>query len=63
MECVYCGSSKLRMSRYRMSDMASLLLLKRPYRCRTCNGRMYLSVFAGLRNLFGNKKGGDGETL
>jgi hypothetical protein len=48
MECVYCGSANLRSSRFHMSDLASLLLLKRPYRCLTCNGRMYLSILAAM---------------
>ena len=48
MECVYCGSADMRVSRFHMSDLPTLLVLKRPYRCRSCNGRMYLSVFVAL---------------
>ena len=58
MECVYCGSANLRSSRIHMSDLPSLLLLKRPYRCLTCNGRMYLNVFAALWSLATRKPRG-----
>jgi hypothetical protein len=41
MRCHICGSSNIRLSRFRMVDIAELLILKYPVRCRTCRERSY----------------------
>jgi DNA-directed RNA polymerase subunit RPC12/RpoP len=44
MTCVECGSSKLRLSRYRWSDLARLAQLLYPVRCRDCRHRTFVTV-------------------
>ncbi len=41
MNCIYCGSSKIRTSRFRLKDLVRLLLFQFPVRCRACNERDY----------------------
>ena len=45
MNCFHCGSSYLRFSRLRAPDIAWLLRLQIPVRCRSCRERMHVSVF------------------
>jgi hypothetical protein len=56
MECVYCGSADLKSSHVHLADLPSLLQLKRPFRCKTCNGRMYLSFVVPLMSRFTKKR-------
>ena len=51
MKCQYCGSTKLRTSRFRVGDVVRLLLFQYPLRCRACRERDYagLMLAIGLR--------------
>jgi len=60
MGCIYCGSTNLRNSQIRVSDWPSLLLLKMPFRCRSCKERTYLGVVEMFR-IFVTKKPGVGS--
>ena len=46
MNCLICGSERLRLSHLRGSDRAHLLSLSYPVRCVACSGRMFVSWFA-----------------
>ncbi len=45
-QCVYCHSSHMRFSRFRLSDLPRLLLLQVPVRCYSCEERVYASIFS-----------------
>jgi hypothetical protein len=47
--CIHCGSTDLQTSGVRRSDLPSVLLLKLPFRCRSCKGRTYLSIVEMFR--------------
>src|SRR5450631_3416886 len=50
--CKFCGSTDLRISRFRMKDAAHLIVLQYPMRCRVCRDRAYqpvLQVFKSRR--------------
>jgi hypothetical protein len=49
MLCSYCGSTELRLSRFRRGDLVKLVFLKRPVRCRLCSKRTYANLLAGWR--------------
>ncbi len=42
--CHFCGSPKLRPSRFRSLDLPHSLLLRFPVRCRSCGERTYASL-------------------
>jgi len=42
--CVACGSSRLRLSRFRLSDLPRLLAFQYPVRCVSCQERSYASL-------------------
>ena len=48
MNCIYCHSTQIRLSRLRIPDLLRLLLLKIPVRCRSCQERVYTNIFAAL---------------
>lgn len=48
MICPRCGAARFRSSRLRLSDLARLLVLQRPVRCRVCLRRRYVSIFAAM---------------
>ena len=45
MICNDCGSTRMRPSRLRRSDLRELFKLKAPIRCRRCMSRRYVSVW------------------
>ncbi len=49
MQCLECGSVKIRPSRLRLSDMPRLMLLRMPVRCHTCLSRTYTPLVLALR--------------
>jgi hypothetical protein len=61
MDCIYCGSADLRFSHAHLSDVPNFLLLKVPFRCRSCSGRMYLSAFTALMFLLAKRSDGKRE--
>jgi hypothetical protein len=42
--CAACGSSRLRPSRFRLSDLPRLLAFQYPVRCVSCQERSYASL-------------------
>jgi hypothetical protein len=44
MNCGACGSTRFRVSRFRVLDVPRLLILKYPVRCLSCQERTYASV-------------------
>jgi hypothetical protein len=42
MKCRFCNSEALRRSRLRRSDIARLLMIQYPIRCRRCHIRVYV---------------------
>ena len=61
MHCLWCGSSRLRTSPLRVSDLPRLFLLQQPVRCHFCNERDYASVFS-LRKLKTNRRSPNAES-
>jgi hypothetical protein len=49
MQCQWCGSNEIRESKFRLSDVYQVLLLKYPVRCRSCDGRGFDNLFAVLK--------------
>jgi hypothetical protein len=49
MACLYCGASKLRLSRFRREDLFRLLLLELPVRCRLCGKRAYANLLTAWK--------------
>jgi hypothetical protein len=49
MNCQWCGSPSIRNSRLRLADLPLLSLLRYPVRCRSCEERYFISVFAALK--------------
>jgi hypothetical protein len=49
MHCLWCGSSKLKISPLQVSDIARLFLMQRPVRCRFCNERYHASIFSAWK--------------
>lgn len=47
--CSGCESPNIRRSALRMADVAHLLLLRYPTRCRECRERHYMSILKALR--------------
>ena len=45
LECHFCRSSHLRLSRIHMFDIPRFLLLQTPVRCRSCHERCYVNIF------------------
>ena len=43
--CRFCGSENVRPSLLRIGDLAFLLVLRHPIRCRRCRHRSHVSVF------------------
>jgi hypothetical protein len=54
-KCFYCRSSRLRLSRIRLSDLPRFLLLQTPVRCRSCHERSYLNMFKAWNLRFAEK--------
>jgi len=48
MNCIHCGSSKLRTSRIRASDWVRLLIFQLPVRCRVCHERGYAGLLLSI---------------
>ena len=48
MRCRFCGSEKLRTSRFRGTDLFRILLFEYPIRCRECNMRGYTTILQAL---------------
>ena len=44
MNCHFCGSSRLRYSRFRVSDLPYIFLIRLPVRCRNCQARSYIWI-------------------
>jgi hypothetical protein len=44
--CHECGSRNLRPSHFLIADLAFLLVLRAPVRCRTCRKRFHVSIFS-----------------
>jgi hypothetical protein len=42
--CRACGSENLRLSRFRVDDVAPLLRFHYPVRCRNCNHRSFFAL-------------------
>jgi len=49
MRCLGCRSTRIRISRLRLSDLAHLLLFHYPVRCRSCLQRDYVNFIAAWR--------------
>lgn len=47
--CLGCGSTRLRMSRLRISDVPHLFLLRYPVRCHDCYQRTYIYLGRALK--------------
>src|SRR5258708_36636566 len=62
LRCSYCGSSRLRGSRLRLSDLPRLLILRLTVRCRVCSERAYASLWkVGLWKKKVSRAGEKGE--
>ena len=51
--CHFCSSTDLRVSRFRLKDVAHLIILRYPMRCWVCRERAYkpiLKLFKNRRN-------------
>jgi len=44
MHCYECGSSQIRTSKFRASDISRLMVLRFPVRCRSCGERDFASL-------------------
>ena len=44
--CHRCGTTNLRPAHFRWGDLAYLLTLRSPVRCRYCRKRFFVSVFS-----------------
>jgi len=56
--CLSCGSSALRISRFRWKDILPLMTLRYPMRCWVCRMRDYLPLLQILRSArFGLRRG------
>jgi hypothetical protein len=57
--CLYCGSNRLRLSRFHLFDIPRLLVLQLPVRCRSCGERFDAFAFEawklGLTKKAGHK--------
>ncbi len=49
MMCPNCLSQDLRTSRFRIADLARILILQLPVRCRNCQQRGYAFLHQALR--------------
>ena len=47
--CHSCGLSEFRTSRFRLSDLLHLLILRYPVRCHACHERSFGPLLAVLR--------------
>uniref|UniRef100_E6QP08 Uncharacterized protein n=1 Tax=mine drainage metagenome TaxID=410659 RepID=E6QP08_9ZZZZ len=48
MNCPYCGTNRFRLSHLRFSDLARILMLRYPIRCRLCRERSYVPIAAAM---------------
>jgi hypothetical protein len=48
MKCLHCGSTAIRTSRFRTSDLPRLFLFQYPVRCRICHERDYVDILMGF---------------
>lgn len=48
MNCPRCGSTSMRVSRMRVSDLTRLLFLQRAVRCHICLHRRFVNLFAAM---------------
>jgi DNA-directed RNA polymerase subunit RPC12/RpoP len=44
MLCDYCGSSRVKVSRFRIIDLVPLLIVRYPLRCHHCSHRMFVFI-------------------
>lgn len=49
MKCLFCGSERLRASRFRAPDLIRLLGLQFPIRCVDCKKRTYVDILHALQ--------------
>jgi hypothetical protein len=49
MKCALCGSERLHLSRLRWPDLRRLISFSYPIRCRACNERMFVNLFAAFK--------------
>jgi|HubBroStandDraft_1064217.scaffolds.fasta_scaffold12669_2 hypothetical protein len=49
MDCRWCGSPSIRISRLRFSDVLRLVVLLYPVRCRACEQRYFVSAFTAFK--------------
>lgn len=49
MKCLFCGSERLRTSRFRAADMIRLLGFQYPIRCNDCKMRTYVGILQALQ--------------
>jgi hypothetical protein len=49
MKCLFCGSERLRTSRFRAPDLIRLLGLRYPIRCNDCKMRSYVGFLHALQ--------------
>ncbi len=47
--CKYCDSTDFRISRFRMKDLARLMILHYPVRCWVCRERIHMPFLQMLR--------------
>jgi hypothetical protein len=47
--CRVCGSSNLRVSHFRVSDLAKLMVLRYPVRRRVCRQRGHIPIMQSIR--------------
>jgi hypothetical protein len=49
MKCPHCGSSRVRLSKFRAVDIERLFFFQYPVRCHACYEREYVGLFAALK--------------
>jgi hypothetical protein len=48
--CQFCSSTDLRISRFRLKDLAHLMILYYPVRCWVCRERAYVPILQICKN-------------
>jgi len=48
MECKLCGSTKFRISRLRVPDLAEMIFFEYPVRCRVCYKREFVNFLTAF---------------
>jgi hypothetical protein len=49
LKCNHCDATKFRTSKLRLTDVARLLVLQYPVRCRHCGMRMFVAIHLAYR--------------